>query len=460
MNLKLSNTLTQKKEDFIPLKENEVSIYVCGVTLYDDIHIGHLKSILAFEVMRNYFEHKGNKVHFVRNITDVDDKIIAKAEKLKIDPLALVNDYIAKFHATLKIMDIRPPTNEPRVTEYLEQIGKYINDLKDKGFAYEAEDGVYFDTQVNQPERYPLSKKIVKDLENNTRLEKQDYAKRHKADFALWKEDRKYGYKNAVFAKQGRPGWHIECSVMHHHTLGEKFDIHGGGRDLIFPHHENEILQSEAHNGVNPANYWIHNGMMTKDGKKLSKSLGNSIYVKDILEKYSAEAIKIFLNKGQYNQSQEYNEDELKEAYMRWENFVSDIPKYKSTIVHSNMLIDDVIKALEDDFNTPLAISLLYAALRELKSVNSLSLAEDILVVMKLLAIVSHDKNLSDIYDKWETSKNSGIPEIIIELANKRVEAKKDKNYILSDELRKEINQHGWNVKDLSNNEYSLNKIL
>ena len=460
MNLKLSNTLTQKKEDFIPLKKNEVSIYVCGVTLYDDIHIGHLKSILAFEVMRNYFEHKGNKVHFVRNITDVDDKIIAKAEKLNIDPLSLVNDYISKFHAILKKMDIRPPTNEPRVTEYLEQIGKYINDLKDKGFAYEAEDGVYFDTQVNQPERYPLSKKIVKDLENNTRLEKQDYAKRHKADFALWKEDRKYGYKNAVFAKQGRPGWHIECSVMHHHTLGEKFDIHGGGRDLIFPHHENEILQSEAHNGVNPANYWIHNGMMTKDGKKLSKSLGNSIYVKDILEKYSAEAIKIFLNKGQYNQSQEYNEDELKEAYMRWENFVSDIPKYKSTIVHSNMLIDDVIKALEDDFNTPLAISLLYAALRELKSVNSLSLAEDILVVMKLLAIVSHDKNLSDIYDKWETSKNSGIPEIIIELANKRVEAKKDKNYILSDELRKEINQHGWNVKDLSNNEYSLNKIL
>lgn len=460
MNLKLSNTLTQKKEDFIPLKENEVSIYVCGVTLYDDIHIGHLKSILAFEVMRNYFEHKGNKVHFVRNITDVDDKIIAKAEKLNIDPLSLVNDYISKFHAILKKMDIRPPTNEPRVTEYVEQIGKYINDLKDKGFAYEAEDGVYFDTQVNQPERYPLSKKIVKDLENNTRLEKQDYAKRHKADFALWKEDRKYGYKNAVFAKQGRPGWHIECSVMHHHTLGEKFDIHGGGRDLIFPHHENEILQSEAHNGVNPANYWIHNGMMTKDGKKLSKSLGNSIYVKDILEKYSAEAIKIFLNKGQYNQSQEYNEDELKEAYMRWENFVSDIPKYKSTIVHSNMLIDDVIKALEDDFNTPLAISLLYAALRELKSINSLSLAEDILVVMKLLAIVSHDKNLSDIYDKWETSKNSGIPEIIIELANKRVEAKKDKNYILSDELRKEINQHGWSVKDLSNNEYSLNKIL
>lgn len=461
MNLKLSNTLTQRKEDFIPLKNNEVSIYVCGVTLYDDIHIGHLKSILAFEVMRNYFEHKGNKVHFVRNITDVDDKIIAKAEKLNIDPLSLVNDYISKFHAVLKKMDIRPPTNEPRVTEYLEQIGKYINDLKNKGFAYEAEDGVYFDTQVNQPERYPLSKKIVKDLENNTRLEKQDYAKRHKADFALWKEDRKYGYKNAVFTKQGRPGWHIECSVMHHHTLGEKFDIHGGGRDLIFPHHENEILQSEAHNGVNPANYWIHNGMMTKDGKKLSKSLGNSIYVKDILEKYSPEAIKLFLNKGQYNQSQEYKEDELREAYLRWENFVNDIPNYKYNVVETNInLMNEVIIALEDDFNTPLAVSLLYSSLKKVKATNSLLLAEEVLEVMKLLAIVNEEASLESIYTKWKSEKESNIPNEIIELANKRVEAKQSKNYNLSDEIRNQIRLLGWSIKDGSNNTYSLEKVI
>ncbi len=460
MNLKLSNTLTQKKEAFKPLHEGEVSIYVCGVTLYDDIHIGHLKSIIAFEVMRNYFEYKGQKVNFVRNITDIDDKIIAKAEKLNIDPLSLVNDYIAKFHSILNKMDIRPPTNEPRVTEYLEQIGAYINDLKEKGFAYEAEDGVYFDTQVNQPERYPLSKKIVKDLENNTRLEKQDYAKRHKGDFALWKEDKKYGYKNAVFSKQGRPGWHIECSVMHHHTLGEKFDIHGGGRDLIFPHHENEILQSEAHNGVNPANYWIHNGMMTKDGKKLSKSLGNSIYVKDILDKYSAEAIKIFLNKGQYNQSQEYKEEELKEAYLRWESFVSNIPEYNNRVeVDENNLVNDVIIALENDFNTPLAISLLYNALKDLRISNSLSLAEDILKVMKLLAIVNNNISLDDIYNKWKGLKKD-IPDNILELAEKRVEAKKAKDYNLSDKIREQINSLGWNIKDETNNKYVLEKLL
>lgn len=451
MNLRLSNNLTQKKETFIPLKDGEISIYVCGVTLYDDIHIGHLKSILAFEVMRNYFEYKGFKVNFVRNITDVDDKIIAKAEKLNIDPLDLVNDYINRFHLLLNKMNIRPPTTEPRVTEYLEEIGKYINDLKIKGFAYEADDGVYFNTQINTPERYPLSKKIVKDLENNTRLEKQDYAKHHKADFALWKEDKKYGYTNAVFSKQGRPGWHIECSVMHHHTLGEHFDIHGGGRDLIFPHHENEILQSEAHNGINPANYWIHNGMMTKNGKKLSKSLGNSIYVKDILNKYSSEAIKLFLNKGQYNQSQEYNEDELKEAYMRWENFISDIPQYKNTGEKNITLVNDVLLALEDDFNTPLAVTLLYASLKYLKTTYSKEIAEEVLIVMKLLAVIPLELNLEDIFLEWTQSKEDIIPEHVVELAEKRIKAKNIKDYKLSDILRKEIQNLGWEVRDNSN---------
>lgn len=448
MKLKLYDTLTQKKETFIPIKKGEVSIYVCGVTLYDDIHIGHLKSIVAFEVMRNYFEQQGNKVTFVRNITDVDDKIIAKAEKLNVDPLDLVNSYIDSFHALLEKMDIRPPTIEPRVTEYLEEIGQYIEKLKEKGFAYEAEDGVYFDTQKNQPERYPLSKKIVKDLENNSRIEQQDYAKRYKGDFALWKEDKKYGYKNAVFAKQGRPGWHIECSVMHHHTLGEHFDIHGGGRDLIFPHHENEILQSEAHNGVNPAQHWIHNGMMTKDGKKLSKSLGNSIYVKDILEKYSAEAIKLFLNKGQYNQSQEYKEDELKEAYLRWESFVSQIPDYKSDEKSKTHLYEKVISALEDDFNTPLAISYLYQGIKEVSLSKSLKLAEEILDVMKLLSIVKTTSSLESIYQKWNEKKESEIPENIVKLAEQRVEAKNNKDYTLSDNIRKEINTLGWNIKD------------
>lgn len=457
MSLQLRNTLTGIKEPFKPLVEGEVSIYVCGVTLYDDIHVGHLKSIIAFEVMRNYFLQKGNKVTLVRNITDVDDKIIAKAESLGVDPLALVNEYVDKFHSLLNEMDIAKPDIEPRVTQYLKEIELYISDLKASGFAYEADDGIYFNTQINTPERYPLSKKIVKDLENNTRLEEHDYAKKHKADFALWKEDQKYGYHSNVFHKQGRPGWHIECSVMHHHTLGANFDIHGGGRDLIFPHHENEILQSVAHNGVNPAHYWLHNGMMTKDGKKLSKSLGNSIYVKDMLTKYSAEAIKLFLNKGQYNQSQEFNEDEIKESHLRWDSFVENIPNYTSDVSFvKGLILENVMNALDDDFNTPQAISILHNAMKDLKSNNTKELAEEILDITKLLSIVSKETNLEFVYNNWKAKQK--VPVEIQELLDERQKAKNNKDYKLADELRKLISENGWEVKD-SKDKYTIRKL-
>ena len=256
--MKITNSLSGKKEEFIPIVPGKVSMYVCGVTLYDDIHVGHLKSIVAFEVMRNFFKEQGLEVKFVRNITDIDDKIIAKAKGLNVLPLSLVNEYIEKFHALMIEMQVSPPDIEPRVTEYLEKIENYINNLQKSGRAYVSEDGVYFNTQIKKIEKYPLSKKIVKDLDNQTGLD-ENYDKKHKADFALWKKDESFGFNSSIFNKPGRPGWHIECSAMHYHALGEKFDIHGGGRDLIFPHHENEISQSEAHNGVNPANSWVHN---------------------------------------------------------------------------------------------------------------------------------------------------------------------------------------------------------
>lgn len=448
MNLNIKNTLTGFKEKFTPLKDNEVSIYVCGVTLYDDIHIGHLKSIIGFEVMRNYFIEQGFQVTFVRNITDVDDKIITKAQQLNINPLALVNEYVDKFHQLLNVLDINPPDIEPRVTQYLKEIEIYIQQLQENGHAYQTEDGIYFNTQLNTPERYPLSKKIVKDLEDNSRLQDEHHYKHHKADFALWKKDDKHGYQSDIFHKQGRPGWHIECSVMHHHTLGKQFDIHGGGRDLIFPHHENEILQSVAHNGVNPAHYWLHNGMMTKDGKKLSKSIGNSIYVKDLLIDYSPEALKLFLNKGQYNQSQEFNILEIQEAHQRWEAFVEMIPLYhhNDEELTTISLFKNVLIALEDDFNTPQAIALLYAAFKDVKQNKSLSLALEILKVVQLLSVVSQHKTLNDIYDNWK--ENQIIPHHIQLLIEQRQAAKEAKNYNLSDLLRKEIILAGWEIKD------------
>lgn len=457
MNLKMLNTLSGQKEAFEPIKFGEVSIYVCGVTLYDDIHIGHLKSIISFEVMRNYFLAKGQKVTLVRNITDVDDKIIMKADQLGVDPLDLVNSYIDKFHAVLDQLQISMPDVEPRVTQYLPEISDYIEDLIQNGTAYVTDDGVYFDTQKNKQERYPLSKKIVQDLDDNSRLDDKEYNKKHKADFALWKLDDKYGYHSNVFSKQGRPGWHIECSVMHHHTLGKHFDIHGGGRDLIFPHHENEILQSVAHNGVNPANYWLHNGMMTSDGKKLSKSLGNSIYVKDMLTVYSGEALKLFLNKGQYNQSQEFKVDELQDAQTHWDNFVRDIPEYQVDNFDDNVYFEQALNALDDDFNTPQVIIVLYEGLKSLRKSKSLNVAVDVLKVFKLLAVVPSDATLETVYEKWMSEAAKPSAEIV-ELVSRRQQAKLDKNYTLADEYRQQVQSEGWQILDKGDT-FELRKI-
>lgn len=451
------NTLSGQKEAFEPIKSGEVSIYVCGVTLYDDIHIGHLKSIISFEVMRNYFLAKGQQVTLVRNITDVDDKIIMKADQLGVDPLDLVNSYIDKFHAVLEQLQIPMPDVEPRVTQYLPEISDYIEDLIENGTAYVTEDGVYFDTQKNKQERYPLSKKIVQDLDDNSRLDDKEYNKKHKADFALWKLDDKYGYHSNVFSKQGRPGWHIECSVMHHHTLGKHFDIHGGGRDLIFPHHENEILQSVAHNGVNPANYWLHNGMMTSDGKKLSKSLGNSIYVKDMLTVYSGEALKLFLNKGQYNQSQEFKVDELQDAQTHWDNFVRDIPEYQVDNFDDNVYFEQALNALDDDFNTPQVIIVLYEGLKSLRKSKSLNVAVDVLKVFKLLAVVPSDATLETVYEKWMSEAAKPSAEIV-ELVSRRQQAKLDKNYTLADEYRQQVQSEGWQILDKGDT-FELRKI-
>ena len=455
MELMIKNTLTQKKESFIPLKEKDVKIYVCGITLYDDIHIGHLKSIVAFEVMRNYFKKLGYNVTYVRNITDVDDKIIAKAIKEGTDPLSLVEFYIKKFHDIMSVMGINPPDVEPRVTNYLDSIKAYIQDLIDNGSAYIEKDGVYFDTQKNKPERYELSKQVLDDLEKESRIDSSNYSKRNKADFALWKQDEVYGYESDLIEKQGRPGWHIECSVMHHHTLGEKFDIHGGGRDLIFPHHENEILQSRAHNGHNPANYWIHNGMMTKDGKKLSKSLGNSIFLKDLLGEFSPEAIKWFLNKGQYDQSQEYLYDEMISAEKAWSGFLILIHDLEKENDSETSVVENVMIALSDNFNTPVALSYIYNEIKLLREDKSLFRAEQTLKAMKILSIIKDSETIETL--KLRAVSHS-VPSEIIELAEKRRQAKGNKDFALSDKIREEIRESGWSIVDTKDG-YSIEKV-
>lgn len=448
-NTKIKNTLSGNKEDFVPVKNNEVSIYACGVTLYDDIHIGHLKSIISFEVMRNYFSAIGYKVTFVRNITDVDDKIILKASKENKSPLDLVNFYIDNFHKQLEDLEISPPDIEPRVTTSMETILKFISKLQKDGYAYETNDGIYFDSTTLKYETYPLSKHILKNL-NQSRISNDNFSKKNDADFALWKEDINYGFPSNVFKKLGRPGWHIECSAMHYEAFGSKFDIHGGGRDLIFPHHENEIIQSVAHNGVNPANYWIHNGMMMKDGQKLSKSLGNSIYVKDLTNQYSSQALKLFLLKGHYASSQEFEIGELQDTDEKWKTFIEQIPLYYSTGEQYN-LYQKSLEILSDDFNTPEVLSLISNSLKELNKSLSIELANEIFKVFQLLSVVSPTKKLDDYFIIEQP------PAHILELMEQRLEMRLNKKFKESDILREQILEQGWIVKD-NKESYSFRK--
>lgn len=437
----ITNTLSGNKEKFIPLQPKQVSIYACGVTLYDDIHIGHLKSIMSFEVIRNYFSAIGYKVTFVRNITDVDDKIILKAHKENKSPLDLVNFYIDNFHQQLQELEIMPPDVEPRVTTSMQSIIDFISKLQQSGFAYEAEDGIYFDSTKHNISTYPLSKKVKSEL-IQSRINNADYAKKNDADFALWKEDSSYGFPSNVFKKLGRPGWHIECSAMHYEILGPQFDIHGGGRDLIFPHHENEIIQSVAHNGINPANYWIHNGMMMKNGQKLSKSLGNSIYVKDLVQQFSPQGLKLFLLKSHYTSSQEFNLPELKDSDSKWKTFIQDIPNYQSDSKDYSYLYEKVLQILSDDFDTPSVIALLFQSFKELQNNKSLELAHTIFDILKILSIVHPDKLMNDYYfiEKPE--------DYILQLMEKRWQLKEQKLFAEADKLREDILLLGWIIKD------------
>lgn len=448
MQTTIKNTLSGKKETFTPLIENEVSIYACGVTLYDDIHVGHLKSIISFEVIRNYFDSIGYKVTFVRNITDVDDKIIAKASREDKNPLDLVNFYIDNFHKQLEELEIPPPDIEPRVTSSMETILKFISKLQNNGYAYETDDGIYFDSTTLNLDVYPLSKHIIQNL-TQSRITNSS-SKKNDADFALWKEDANYGFPSNVFKKLGRPGWHIECSAMHYEAFGDKFDIHGGGRDLIFPHHENEIIQSVAHNGVNPANYWIHNGMMMKDGQKLSKSLGNSIYVKDLVKTYSPQSLKLFLLKGHYSTSQEFDLGELKDADDKWKNFIEQIPLYYSTGEKFNVF-ETSLQILSDDFNTPEVVSLIFHYFKELNKNHSQELANEIFKTLQLLSVVANKKNLDDYYVIEQP------PAEILKLMDERFKLRMNKQFKESDVLRDEILNKGWIVKD-NKDTYSFRK--
>ncbi len=362
--IQIYNSLTRKKEAFVPITPNHINMYVCGMTVYDYCHIGHARSLVAFDMINRYFRHRGYGMKFVRNITDIDDKIIARANERGITIQELTAEFIDKMNEDCEALNILKPDQEPRATAHIAGMLEMIATLIEKGLAYPAANGdVYY--RVREFKDYgKLSNQSIDELRSGERVAVDEF-KEDPLDFVLWKHakegepawDSPYG--------AGRPGWHIECSVMSAEELGSHFDIHGGGMDLKFPHHECEIAQSEGCHDHPMANYWMHNGFINIDNEKMSKSLGNFFTIREILEIYPAEVLRFFILNAHYRSHINYSNETITQAgngLRRLYTALNTVPETIPTLPESHPLVDKFYTAMNDDFNSPLAISILYEA--------------------------------------------------------------------------------------------------
>lgn len=458
MPIKIYNSLKRKKEEFVPLAHPKVNIYTCGVTVYDDCHIGHARSLYIFEVMRRYLEYRGFKVNFVRNITDIDDKIINRAKEIKVDWKELSEKYISRYYEDLAVLGISKADLEPRATENIPEMVKYIQGLIDKGFAYVTQTGVYF--SVRKFIDYgKLSGQSIEQMLNGVRKE-PDETKKDPLDFALWKISKAdEPYWDSPFGK-GRPGWHIECSVMSQKFLNtETLDIHAGGRDLIFPHHENEIAQSEALTGKPFSNYWIHHGLLTINAQKMAKSLGNFITIKDFVARYkNPDLLKLFFLSAHYSHPMDYTEDKIEEAKKALERIlilrdkiekkVSGVrcPSFREDRQVSSKKQDEIekiknsfIEAMDDDFNTPQGLATIF----DLVNMVNKNISEDDFVLEGKNTL----EELLGIFGIF--FKNEQILDTEVELMiAERNKARQSKDYVLSDKIRKELEEKGIILED------------
>ena len=462
MNIILYNTMTSKKEEFKPIVEGKVGMYVCGVTVYDYTHIGHGRSSVAFDVIRRFFEYKGYDVTFVKNFTDVDDKIINRANENHELWSELSERFIKEHDADMDSLYIKRPTYTPMATKYIEKMIDYCERLIEKGNAYAVDGDVYF--RVNSFKEYGrLSGRNLEDMIAGARVDVND-KKENPLDFALWKAAKPDEPSWKSPWGQGRPGWHIECSVMSEAILGSNIDIHGGGQDLIFPHHENEIAQSEAISCSTFANYWIHNGFVNINKEKMSKSLNNFFTIRDILKICHPEALRLLFLMTHYRQPLEYSEDKLKEAssalhriyiFLDEAAHLTGSKKGKNLKQEIGDMKSHFIKEfMNDDFNTPKAVAAIFEIVRmgntiiagkpdtesaeHLKEVSSYIFD----IVSKVLGIINHSA------DEWYKS-NLKIPVQEVEaLILKRAEARKNKDFALADSVRAELTEKGIEIID------------
>jgi len=368
MTLRFYNSLTNQKEDFIPIREGEVSMYVCGMTVYDSCHLGHARAMMAFDILVRYLKNQGYKVKFVRNITDVDDKIIERAIKNNESIGELTQRTIASMQEDFSQLGLLLPNTEPRATDYIPGMIEMIEGLIQKGHAYHSSGGDVFFAVRTFPEYGKLSNKNIDDLNPGARIAEDD-SKKDPLDFVLWKSAKEGEPSWDSPWGQGRPGWHIECSVMSFENLGEHFDIHGGGPDLLFPHHENEIAQSECASGNKFANYWLHSGLLKINGEKMSKSLGNFAMLKDLFISYHPEVVRYYLVSSHYRSSLNFDQESLNQARSALTRLYQALTSMEG---EGNELDQDMMNqfsfVMNDDLNTPEALSLLFQLA---KSINN-----------------------------------------------------------------------------------------
>lgn len=457
--MRIYNTLTRRKEEFVPIEEGKVKMYACGITVSGEAHIGHAYQALVYDVMRKYLEKKGFDVTYARNYTDVDDKIIAKSKETGIPADVYAADMIKKIDAVMKELDVDDPTLWLKATENIGNIQNFIERLIESGHAYPAANGdVYF--AVDSFKRYGcLSNRSVEDMLDGVRVE-NNADKRNPADFALWKaaKDGEISW-DSPWGK-GRPGWHIECSAMNMAAFGDQIDIHGGGRDLIFPHHENEIAQTESLTGKQFSKFWTHNGLIKVNGQKMSKSLGNSVLLEDLLKKYTNEAIKFALLSNNYRNDINITDDFFPEAERHLTEFYTVIKAAEDKFGKGgkgNAEIDAKFdKDMDEDFNTALALSELFKIFKSVSAklaAGDESAAEDIYQVRKTYSLLGIFKRDAEGYLKEVAAKNPvKIPENVLALAEERWQAKKNRDWAKADLLRGEIDKLGYIIKDTKEN--------
>lgn len=459
--IQIYNTLTRKKEEFIPMEAGKVKMYVCGPTVYNYIHIGNARSTVAFDVIRRYFEYRGYEVNFVSNFTDVDDKIIKAANETGMTPQEVSKKFIEAFYEDTKALNVKRATLNPTVMNTMDDIIAFVSDLIEKGAAYESQGDVYFITEKFK-DYGKLSDQSIQDLQMGAseRTESSDDAKkRSPLDFALWKSAKPGEISWKSPWGQGRPGWHIECSVMATKHLGDTIDIHGGGQDLAFPHHENEIAQSESKTGHPFAHYWMHNAFVTigEDGEKMSKSLGNFVLVHDLIQQMDPQILRFFLATAHYRRPLKFSESSLKDAQAnvakiqttfanaryRLKDAVSSLPLDASVLEKFEAFEKEFQQEMDDDFNAANGMTVLYHWLKEW----NVYLEEKQVSKPVLEAVLSKAEELFGIFGV--TEKTSELLDSDIQaLIDERLQARQEKKFARSDEIRDLLKEQGILLED------------